>query len=270
MDSELVEARAVLLRGLSALGAQRQALNLIGAQAVYEHTKHLTVVRPTLTTDGDTSVIPWLVDPAFSIGEAMLAAGFTPHPDRPGIWGIDIDGRRIAFDILVPEALAGPGRRGARVPGQDKRYIGRAGGLELSVIDRQLRTLGSLDGSRASADVYVAGPAALICAKAYKIGERVGELERGGRDRVRTKDAGDVWRLMAVTDPVAVWEVFAAGEHESAIANAVTTGRRYVDDLFGENGRGLQLAALDLSDDMDERTVVDLAVSWMEGFQSER
>jgi hypothetical protein len=266
--NELAEARAVLLRGLRALGPQRQALTLVGAQAVYEHTRHLRNVQPTLTTDGDTCLTPGLVDPSVDIGEAMLGAGFTSHPDRPGIWGIDVDGRRVAFDILVPEALAGPGRRGARVPGQSKRYIGRAAGLELAVSDRSIHIVEPLDGLGEAQDVYVAGPGALMCAKAYKLMERIGERDRGGRDRVKPKDAGDVWRLMAVSDPATVSAVFAGAERDATIGEAVALGRRYLTDLFGMGGLGLRLATVDLEDDLSEKEIAQVVSSWMEAFRA--
>ena len=75
----------------------------------------------TLTVDGDTSVAPALVDPSFDIGQAMTSAGFVAHPGRPGIWGLPgLGDETTGFDLLVPGALAGPGRRGTRVPGQDR------------------------------------------------------------------------------------------------------------------------------------------------------
>jgi len=260
-DDELAEARAVLLRGLRALGAQRQALTLVGAQAVYEHTRHLQNVQPTLTTDGDTCLTPGSVDPSVDIGEAMLEAGFTPHPDRPGIWGIDVDGRRVAFDILVPEALAGPARRGAQVPGQSKRYIGRAAGLELAVIDRSTHIVEPLDGVGTAEDVYVAGPGALMCAKAYKLMERISERDRGGRDRIKPKDAGDVWRLMAASDPAKVFAVFAGAERDAATGEAIALGRRYLTDLFAVGGPGLRLAIVDLEDDLSETELTQVVES---------
>lgn len=257
----------MLIEGLRVLAPQREAITLIGAQAVYEHTASLASVPPTLTTDGDTSITPQHVVADFDIGQALTNAGFTTHPDRPGIWSIDVDGERVALDLLVPEALAGPGRRGARVPGQDRRAIGRAPGLELVVIDRGLRTLTAFDDSGDSVDVYVAGPAALLCAKAYKIGERLAELGRGGRNRVKEKDAGDAWRLMAVSDPVAVSKTFADSESDLVIGSAVALGRWFLTDLFSSGGDGLALAVHDLSRYTNEHTIVDVVDRWMASFQ---
>lgn len=264
---ELVMARGVLLSGLRALRAQREAIVVIGAQAVYEHTKDLTEVGPTVTTDGDTGVLPHLVDPSTDIGQAMLRAGFSPALDRPGIWWIDVGGDRVAFDLLVPGAMAGPGRRGARVPGQDKRHIGRADGLELCLIDRELHTFSPLDGAGGPVDAYIAGPAAILCAKAYKLAERITEASRGSKNRVKVKDAGDVWRLMAVTDPRSVASVFAEGEADPAISAAVAKGRSYLSHLFSPSGVGVELAVAGLGLDLGEGTVERLIRSWMAGWK---
>ncbi len=265
---ELVRARRVLLKGLRVLAPQREAIALIGAQAVYEHTASIASIPATLTTDGDTCVIPQYAVVGFDIGQALTDAGFTTHPDRPGIWGIDIDGERVALDLLVPEALAGPGRRGARVPGQNKRAIGRAPGLELVVVDRELRTLAALDGSGDAVDAYVAGPAALLCAKAHKLMERIGERDRGGRNRVKEKDAGDAWRLMSVSDPSVVSKTFADGTNDQVIGSAVALGRNYLIELFAPEGDGLALAVRDLGRYTDERSITAVTGSWMEAFRA--
>ncbi len=51
----------------------------------------------------------------------MTAAGFErTQPDRPGIWGnVAVEGHDllVPVDLIVPEALAGPGRCGARLGG---------------------------------------------------------------------------------------------------------------------------------------------------------
>lgn len=265
---ELVRARRVLIEGLKALAPQREAITLIGAQAVYEHTAALSSVSPTLTTDGDTCIAPQHVVAGFDIGQALTDAGFTAHPDRPGIWTIELDGDRVALDLLVPEALAGPGRRGARVAGQDRRAIGRAAGLELVVVDRELRALAALDDSSDAVDAYVAGPAALLCAKAYKIAERLAELRQRGHDRVREKDAGDAWRLMAVSDPRAVSKTFADAANDHVIGSAVALGRRYLTELFAPEGDGLALAVHDLRRYIDEHRITDVVESFMEGFRA--
>lgn len=266
-DEGLVRARAVLLTGLIALGPQREALTVVGAQAVFEHTRGRNDIPFTLTIDGDASVAPSLVDPSFDIGQAMVAAGFVAHPDRTGIWGLPgLGDETVGFDLLVPGAVAGHGRRGARVPGQDRRAIGRADGLELSLLDREKRAISSLDGPGCSVEAYVAGPAALMCAKAYKIHERLAEALVGGRNRVKPKDAADVWRLMTVSEPEQVRSVFVAEESDVALGEAIRRGRDYLEGLFGTDGDGTELAQASLRGLVPEGKVAATISIWMSRF----
>jgi len=266
-DEGLVRARAVLLTGLRALGPQREALTVVGAQAVFEHTRGRSDIPFTLTVDGDMSVAPSLVDPSFNIGEAMAAAGFVAHPDRPGIWGLPgVGDETIGFDLLVPGAVTGPGRRGARVAGQDRRAIGRADGLELSLLDRKKRVISSLDESGRSIEAYVAGPAALMCAKAYKIHERLAETLAGRRNRIKPKDAADVWRLMMISEPGQIRSVFADGERDAVLGEAIRKGRNYLEELFGPNGDGIELAQAGLRGLVPDGQVAAVISAWMSRF----
>jgi hypothetical protein len=97
---------------------------------------------------------------------------------------------------MVPEALAGPGKRGARLGPHGKRAARRAKGLEGALVDRERRTINALDASDGrQVTMWVAGPGALLIAKLHKIAERVDH-----NDRVRDKDALDVLRLLRATD----------------------------------------------------------------------
>ncbi|MBA2301645.1 MAG: hypothetical protein H0W08_03330 [Acidobacteria bacterium] len=48
-----IVARTVLLDALDALGEQRDAVVLVGAQAIYLHTGDADIAVPAFTTDGD-------------------------------------------------------------------------------------------------------------------------------------------------------------------------------------------------------------------------
>jgi hypothetical protein len=221
-DNQLIVARNVLITALEALGPHRSAITLIGAQAVLEHTRDLHGVPMTSTSDGDASVSPSLISQTDDIGRALTAAGFVQHGDRPGIWAYPDDaGDPIGLDLLVPESVAGAGRRGARIQGQSKHALGRAAGLELSLLDREERQIVSLDGSGRSVETFVAGVAALMCAKSHKLSERIADLSTGHRDRVKPKDAGDVWRLMAVSDPDVVRATFESGERHEVMGTCL-------------------------------------------------
>ena len=123
--------------------------------------------------------------------DLLGARGFTPR-EHPGGW-LSPDG--IYVDIMVPEQLAGPGTRGARLGPHGKRAARRAKGLEGALVDRELLTIGALDpDDHRTVEMWVAGPGALLVAKVHKIAERV-----GNQDRVRDKDALDVLRLLRAT-----------------------------------------------------------------------
>ena len=97
----------------------------------------------------------------------------------------------IYLDVMVPDALAGPGTRGARLGAHGERAARRAKGLEATLVDRERRTIVALDSNDSrTREIWIAGPAALIVAKLHKIGERV-----EAQDRVRDKDALDLYRL---------------------------------------------------------------------------
>jgi len=68
-----------------------------------------------------------------------------------------------------------------------------------------LRVVTSLDpDDKRTEEISVAGPAALLVAKAHKIGDRVTAREAGSKDRTQPKDAHDVFRLLQAVSPDAV------------------------------------------------------------------
>ena len=109
--------------------------------------------------------------------------------DQPGRW---TSLEEVYVDLLVPEALAGPGRRGADLGVHGRTVARRAKGLEGALVDRSRHTIGALGvvDSR-SYEIWIAGPAALLVAKVHKIAERVGSPARES-----DKDALDVLRLL--------------------------------------------------------------------------
>ena len=264
----LVRSRDVLLKALMALRGHNEALTIVGAQAVYEHTKRFTDVPFTMTNDGDISVDPSMIMSEPRIAELFLEIGFRQSPDRPGIWLVDTDEHSPpGVDLLVPEAIAGPGRRGVRIDGQGRSAVGRAAGLEMALLDRERKLLQPIgSGTGGAVSVYVAGPSALLCAKSYKLAERIHDAELGKRSRVRAKDAGDVWRLMAVAHPREVRATFRLHEKSKALGPAITRGRIYMCELFGHRGRAVDLAVEDLGGDIGEARVRAAISEWMVGF----
>jgi hypothetical protein len=134
--------------------------------------------------------------------EAMRRAGFTQDADgvqpQPGIWlrreGNELD----EVDLMVPEKFAGAGRRRAvRLPPHDDRAARRAQGLEGVLVDNDLMPVRALaPEDERTFQVRVAGPAAMLVSKLFKLHERIGSTER-----MFDKDAHDLFRILTGTDP---------------------------------------------------------------------
>ncbi|MHB1538377.1 MAG: GSU2403 family nucleotidyltransferase fold protein [Solirubrobacteraceae bacterium] len=136
MSSEiLTAARSVLLDALEALASHRQALVLIGAQAIYLHTGAADVALAETTKDSDLALDTRLLAREPLLEDAMRRAEFAldPRSPQPGSW---LGRHGLPVDLMVPEALAGKGgRRGARIPPHSKLAVRRARGLEAAVVD---------------------------------------------------------------------------------------------------------------------------------------
>ncbi len=156
-DPLYVRARAGFLDAVEALGVHLESVVLVGAQAIYFHTGDADLTVAEYTTDADFTLSPGDLADAPLVDELLQARGFTPE-GNPGRW-ISPDG--IYIDLMVPEALAGPGKRGARLGAHGKRAARRAKGLEGTLVDREKRRITSLDPTDTrTATIWVAGPAA--------------------------------------------------------------------------------------------------------------
>lgn len=196
-------ARRILLDALEALGSQRDAVIVVGAQAIYLRTGSAGLSVAPYTTDADLALSPARLTDQPVIDTVMKTANFEQEGD-PGVWfkTVDVDGTptKIVVDIMVPERVAPPGgRRSVRLPPHSKVVARRTIGLEGAIIDNDLMDVGALEGSdpRHFA-VAVAGPAALLVAKLHKLRDRLGQ---GNPDRIVDKDAADIYRLMLATPP---------------------------------------------------------------------
>lgn len=200
------EARAVLLDALEALGPHLGAVVVVGAQAVYLRAGPIDLPIAPFTTDGDLALDPARLQEEPHLADAMAAAGFRLQPEErpePGIWVMtrQVDGRDVDFpvDLIVPDDLASKiGRRGARLGPHGNVAARKIPGLEAAILDNGVMEIEGLVGDKRLVRAKVAGPTALLIAKAHKIQER---LEDSGRpDRIVDKDAGDAYRLMQTSD----------------------------------------------------------------------
>lgn len=203
-DDLLVRARSALLDALDALGAHRESVVVIGAQAIYLRTSGAYVAVAEATKDSDIAIDPRTLDDDPLIEQTMARARFYPDPEKnqPGAW-LSADG--VPVDLMVPAELAGDGRksaRGARIPPHDRRATRRARGLEATVVDNTWMVVPALAPSDLRRyEARVAGPAALVVAKLHKIRDRAAERSNrpDRKDRLVDKDAHDIYRVLLAT-----------------------------------------------------------------------
>lgn len=249
---EYVAARRVLLDALAALEVHLDNLILVGAQAVYHHTGETDLSVPLMTTDADLAINTTDLADVPEIGGVLRAAGFTPGPN-PGRWVAVSD---VAVDLMVVPHQAGTTKasaRAARLAPHDRFTARIARGLEPALLDNALVTIAALEEfDDRSLDLRVAGPAALLTAKAIKIGERLEQADRHP-DRLKQKDALDAFRLLQAVDTADLVRGFhrhRAEEHAAAVtAEAIDLLRAH-----GSTAQG-RIAALAASAAQGDPTV---------------
>lgn len=195
IDPQYVSARKALLDALDTLAPHRKALVLVGAQAIYLHVGEADMAVAPFTTDGDIALDPRELGDDPRIDEAMKLAHFQRSP-QPGIWRSQ---NNVQIDLLVPDALGGTGRRGARLGVHGNDVARKTRGLEAALVDKADFTIGALESSDTRQRcLAVAGPAALLVAKLHKLSDRLAEAQRseGRPQRLEPKDALDVLRLL--------------------------------------------------------------------------
>jgi hypothetical protein len=178
----------MLVDTLRALADFDEAITVVGAHAVHVWVQGAWgPIDMQATRDADLAVNPVFVAPDPKLLDLMEHIGTVPAlPDRPGVYGYQAESglplaQRTTIDLIVPEAFAGPGRRAARIAGQ-QHSASRAVGLELAVWDRHSHTLTTFDEPGDEIEAWIAGPAALLVAKAHKVHERFLEVA-AHRDR---------------------------------------------------------------------------------------
>ncbi|BCB84954.1 hypothetical protein [Phytohabitans suffuscus] len=280
MNPLYVAARRVLLDALDALDRHRDAVVLVGAQAIYLQAgkSDLDASVAPYTADADLGIDPEKLGPDPHIDEAMRSAGFHLKVksgnggEEPGTWlaTATVGDREVSVpvDLLVPESMAPlRGSRDARLPEHGKNATRWTPGIEATVRDNTEMTVVSLepDVDDRSAQVRVAGPGALLVAKAHKLAERLGDGDRGQIRRVKPKDAGDVYRLMtSSTSPVQVGSGLRELADDPLCGQSVSAGVKHLSQLFGApNARGVTLAAEALRAAEPEERVRRLAPAYV-------
>jgi Nucleotidyltransferase len=237
-DPIYVAARRVLLDALDGLAPFRDAIILIGAQAIYLHTGEAGLAVAPYTTDADLALNPEVLLPDPKLDTTMRAAGFAPAPDLVGIW-LQAP-THVSVDLLVPESLGGPGRRGARLGPHGNRIARKVRGIEAAMVDNAWMTITALEaGDPRTVQLLVAGPGALLVAKLHKLAER-----QSSPSRLDDKDALDLYRLLQAIPTELL--ASALGElSRNQLAGPITQeALRFLQELFGTaDAPGSQMAA---------------------------
>ncbi len=237
-DRNYIDARETLLDAVEALEPHGDAVILVGAQAIYAHVDDDSFAISPFTYDADIALNPGLLRSSPAIVDAMSRAGFRLG-GQPGLYRKD---ESAQVDLLVPEAVGGPGRRAARLGVHGNRAAMKVRGLEGALVSHTFRKISSLIPSAdRSCILKVAGPAALLVAKTHKIRERLEGPDLRRREPL-PKDAFDIYRLLRAIETTKMASEFGlilSHEISSRVtAEALTTFQR----LFGApSGVGTQL-----------------------------
>ncbi len=234
-DPEYVAARRVLLDALEALGRQRKAVVLVGAQAIYLHVGEGDLAVSPYTTDGDLAIDPRELDDEPALAATLEAAGFALTV-RPGTWSVT----EVQIDLLVPATLGGSGRRGARLGVHGTEAARKATGLEAALVDHARVRLASLDAANPrSCDVSVAGVAALMVSKLHKIAER-----KDAPTRLQDKDGLDTLRLLRFAETARLAATLKKLAAHRLAGEVTLQARGFLEELFGDRRNiGAQMAA---------------------------
>lgn len=273
LDPYYIAARRVLLDALEDLAEHRHAIVVVGAQAVYLRTGAANVGVAEYTTDGDIAVSSDLLADRPLLEEVMNARfdhgrSGPSEAEDPGVWTrtVEIDGQRIEIpiDLIVPEGIAPPGgTRGARLGPHGKRAARKAPGLEAAIVDNEILTIEALDDDSRSIAAKVAGPTALLIAKAHKISDRL-VVEEARPDRLVDKDASDIYRLMLTTPPERVNEVMPTLLDDPRVAGPAQRGLEMLRAQFGaRRAPGVEMAVRALRLGVPEDRVREVCVAFI-------
>jgi hypothetical protein len=89
----------------------------------------------------------------------------------------------------------------------------------------------------------VAGISALLCAKSFKLSERLAD---GRSHRILPKDATDVYRMLLASAPADVAATYLAAHSHERFAPTAAEGRERFVSTFGPQGGGRRLVVDEL------------------------
>lgn len=249
------EAKSALFDAMSALGPHRNSVILVGAQAVYQHTGNINIAMAEYIRDSDLVLdVSTLVDEP-EISYLLKTAGFYQAIGaNPGAW---LNSRGIPVDLMTPFTFTGGGSRAADISPHMKETARRTPGLEAAIVDNKIMEIQSLEVDTPALWMKVAGPAALMIAKAHKIFDR-----RSNTSRLEDKDALDIYRLLVATEANDLIPVFKRLLSDPSTRATAVDGVGYLNEIFilGEEPIGVVMVARAL-DGLEGATVAARAVS---------
>ena len=261
-DQYYIDARETLFDAVEALGPHGDAVILVGAQAIYVQVEsdEDNFAPSHFTYDADIALDPDLLGDSPALVDAMGRAGFRLS-DQPGLYRRD-GGAQV--DLLVPQAVGGPGRRAARLGVHGNRAAMKVHGLEGALVSHKRRKISSLvPGSDRSCILKVAGPAALLVAKAHKIGERLQDPDVRRRDQL-PKDAFDIYRLLRGIDTAEMASEFALLQSSEVSSRVTSEALSILQRLFSapsDKGTELVVRAVPATEDPDFIAASSVALS---------
>lgn len=222
-----IGARLALLDALEALEPHLDSLILVGSQAIYIHTYGRNSKVAEFTRDADLAIDSRILNPSPLIELLLDEAGFKlKDPRLPGGWSSETD---VRVDIMVAEVFSGTDGPSADVGPHGETVARSTRGIEGCLADNSYRTICSKDETDGrSFEIKVAGPAALIIAKSFKIHERISDSSR----RLEDKDAHDVYRILSTISLATVISGIETMLKDEAIRPVVVEGLGYVEILF--------------------------------------
>ncbi|MFJ6650475.1 hypothetical protein ACIQPS_33000 [Streptomyces sp. NPDC091290] len=112
-------------------------------------------------------------------------------------------------------------------------------------------------------DAYVAGPAALLVAKAIKLDERIQDAKKRP-DRLNNKDVGDVYRIMTTVPADGIARTFADLRADPRVGDTARRELQLLRTLFGAAATpGTNLAVQALAGDVPAHRIRALAPAFV-------
>lgn len=257
----MILARRCLLDALDALRFHLPSLILVGGQAVHLRAGNSIAALAPYTTDADLVVSSAQPASPPTIDEALRDAGFALRANAVGRWTkqftrLGRDGIDVGVDLLVPPTVSVVKKgRSADLVGHHSKCARIAEGLDCAICDAEYMTLEALEETdRRTVRIQVAGSAALIVAKVFKI------RDRQVNNRLSDKDAVDVYRLLLGSEMDALRGRFQTLRNDLRVSKVAEEGLRLLKLQFGAmNATGVSMAARAL-DNIDNPDRIRLSI----------